>query len=487
MRHRKDLSQEAAAAKVAISVRSARRIEQDPTPPSERPRRRWRNRPDPFAAVWAGEIEPLLRNHGDLLGTTILSRLQQDHPGEYPDRLLRTLQRRMRDWRAVHGPEQEITFRQEHLPGRLGLSDFTDADELDVTVGGVRLRHLLYHYRLSFSGWEHVAVVEGGESFAALAAGLQDALWLAGGVPEEHRTDSLSAAFRNLARDEVEDLTRRYAELCAHYRMQPTRNNRGEAHENGSIESSHRHLKRALDQALLLRGTREFADRSAYDSFVIGVVAGRNARRAREFALERPALQPLPAGRSASWTEATVQVTSTSTFSLKGILYSVPSRLIGHQLRVRLHADRLECFLGTSLVAGMPRGRKPQGGGHVRVIDYRHLIGGLKRKPGALKRFAMRDELFPRPAYRRAWEALDAALPSRQACRVMVGLLDLAARHACEADLARRLDTVLDAGLLPDLAQLTAALAPEPDAPPRVAVVLPTAASYDALLTGGRP
>lgn len=487
MKHRKELGQEAAAAKVAISVRSARRIERDPTPPSERPRRRWRNRPDPFAAVWAGEVEPLLEQHPDLLGTTILSRLQQDHPGEYPDKLLRTLQRRMRTWRATHGPEQEIIFRQEHLPGRLGLSDFTCADELEVTIGSARLPHRLYHFRLSFSGWEHVALVAGGESFAALAAGLQDALWLAGGVPEEHRTDSLSAAFRNLAKDEVEDLTRRYAQLCAHYGMDPTRNNRGEAHENGSVEASHRHLKRALDQALLLRGSRAFADRPAYEAFVTSVVAARNARRAREFAIERPALRPLPAGRTASWTEATVQVTSTSTFSLKGILYSVPSRLIGHQLRVRLHADRLECFLGTSLVADLPRGRKPRGGGHVRVIDYRHLIGGLKRKPSALKRFALRDDLFPRPAYRRAWEALDAALPPRKACRVMVALLDLAARHACESELARRLDAMLDTGKLPDIEQLTAVLAPTPDAPPSVAVVLPAAASYDALLAGGRP
>src|ERR1700720_2366017 len=142
--------------------------------------------------------------------------------------------------RALNGAEQDVIFRQEHPPGRVGLSDFTDMGDHGVSIAGVPLDHRLYHFRLAFSGWEHAHVVLGGESFVALAEGLQNALWALGRAPLQHRSDSLSAAFRNLDVDTRQDQTRRYEALCAHYRMEPTRNNRGLAHENGSIESPHR-------------------------------------------------------------------------------------------------------------------------------------------------------------------------------------------------------------------------------------------------------
>ena len=204
----------------------------------------------------------------------------------------------MRAWRALAGPEQDVIFRQEHEPGRLGLSDFTDTSALGITIAGVALAHRLYHFRLAFSGFEHAHVVLGGESFVALAEGLQNALWALGGVPREHRSDSLSAAFRNLDRDAQEDLTRRYEELMRHYGMTPTRNNPGVAHENGSIESSHGHLKKALEDALLLRGSRDFDDLDAYRRFVDEVVGRRNANNRKRIELERPRLAPLPKRRT---------------------------------------------------------------------------------------------------------------------------------------------------------------------------------------------
>jgi transposase InsO family protein len=181
-----------------------------------------------------------------------------------------------------------VVFRQEHPPGQRGLSDFTDAGELGVTIAGVPLGHRLYHFCLAFSHWEFAHVVLGGESFVALAEGLQNALWSLGGAPLEHRSDSLSAAFRNLERDAAEDLTRRYEALCAHYGMTPTRNNPGVAHENGSIEAPHGHLKRALEQALLLRGSRNFARLEDYRRFVDEVVGRANASRRKLLEIERP-------------------------------------------------------------------------------------------------------------------------------------------------------------------------------------------------------
>ena len=208
---RRTHTQEAAAAKVGISIRSARRIEGAPVLPSQKPRRWWRSRPDPLAEVWESEIVPLLAANPDLLATTILQHLQDLHPGRFHG-VLRTLQRRVRQWRALSGPPKEIFFPQRHEPGRMALSDFTHAAELAVMIAGRPFDHRLYHFTLAFSGWEHAEVVEGGESFVALAHGLQNALWQAGGVPAEHRTDSLSAAFKNL--QDEDDFTARYDELC---------------------------------------------------------------------------------------------------------------------------------------------------------------------------------------------------------------------------------------------------------------------------------
>ena len=203
---------------------------------------------------------------------------------------------------------------------------------LGITIAGV---HRLYHFRLAYSGFEHAHVVLGGESFVALAEGLQNALWTLGGVPEQHRSDSLSAAFRNLDADAKEDLTRRYEALCAHYGMTPTRNNRGVAHENGSIESSHGHLKKALEDALLLRGSRHFDDLNAYRRFVDEVVGRRNANNRKRIELERSRLTPLPKQRTADYEEKLVTVTSSGGFILRRVFYTAPSRLIGHRLRVQ--------------------------------------------------------------------------------------------------------------------------------------------------------
>src|SRR6202049_4898959 len=211
-----------------------------------------------------------------------------------PANVRRTLERRVRDWRALHGAERDGMFRQVHEPGRLGLSDFTEMDSLGITVAGVALDHRLYHFRLACSGFEHAHVILGGESYVALAEGLQNALWALGGSPLEHRSDSLSAAFRNLNHEAREDLTRRYDALCAHYGMQPTRNNRGVAHENGAIESPHGHLKKAVRDALLMRGGGEFGDLIDYPRFIDEIVSRKNAHHARRIALERPALQLLP-------------------------------------------------------------------------------------------------------------------------------------------------------------------------------------------------
>jgi hypothetical protein len=248
-----------AAAKASFSTSTAYRLEKDPRLPSQRKAPRGRRRPDPLGDLFDAEVVPMLQTAPGIRAVAVFDEMLRRHP-ELGAGIRRTLERRVRGWRAVHGEEQEVVFRQVHEPGRLGLSDFTYMGEAGVTVASVPLDHRLYHFRLAYSGFEHAHVVLGGESFVALAEGLQNALWALGGAPREHRTDSLSAAFRNLDRAAQDDLTRRYDELCAHYRMTPSRNNRGVAHENGAIEGPHGHLKRAIEDALLMRASRDFDD-----------------------------------------------------------------------------------------------------------------------------------------------------------------------------------------------------------------------------------
>jgi len=477
---RKKKTQELAAAKAGISERSARRIDGLGTLPSQTPRRYWRSRADPFVDVWDTQIVPLLKNAPKLMAITLLRKLQDDHPERFPDGMLRTLQRHVRQWRAMEGPPKEVFFPQDHAPGHRGLSDFTAMGTLRITIGGTAFAHILYHFVLAFSRWEHVEVVEGGESFEALSKGLQNAVWQAGGTPQEHRTDSLSAAFKNLA--EEEDFTVRYTALLDHYAMAGTRNNRGVSHENGSVESSHRYLKEAIDQALLLRGHRDFDDRAAYEGFVREAVMRRNRRNAAAFAIERAHLQGLPVRRTTDFVEEEARVTRCGTFTVRAILYSAPSRLIGHRLKVRLYSDRLDCYLSGTLVLTLARGTRSPLNGRGRMIDYRHFIDALKRKPQAFKGLVFRDALFPREAYRRIWEQLDRRLTQRQACQTIVALLEMAALDGIEGLLAQRLDGLLVAGELPDVKRLREEFAPRKIDVPHVTVEIPPASGYDALL-----
>ena len=469
-----------ASAKAGISRASGFRVDADPRLPSQKKAPRERRRPDPLAAIFEAEVVPILKASPGIRKIGVLAEMRRRHPELNPN-IRRTLERRITEWRAQHGPEQDVIFRQEHEPGRMGLSDFTDTSALAITVAGIVLEHRLYHFRLAFSGFAHAHVVLGGESFVALAEGLQNALWALGGVPREHRSDSLSAAFRNLDKAAADDLTQRYEGLMAHYGMTPSRNNPGVAHENGSIESPHGHLKNALKDELLLRGSRDFDDLDAYRAFVDLIIGRQNAHNRRRIELEMPALDKLPKRRTADFEDKTVTVTRSGGFMLNRVFYTAPSRLIGHRLRVRLYDDRLECFLGSTAMMTVRRGQpvSDSKGGH--VVDYRHVIHALRKKPMALLNLVYRDQLFPRPAYRHAFEALLASLGDRRACKITVELLALAHDRACEAELAEALDADIDAGRLPDLPFLRAYFGPDAASVPLIDVEVVPLSAYDEL------
>jgi hypothetical protein len=415
------MSLRAAALKSGMDEKSARKYRREARMPSELSERHWwRTRPDPFSDVWANVEEQLKANPG-LQAKTLFAWLQGQHPGRFQDGQLRTFQRGVRRWRATQGPEKEVYFSQVHEPGRLSASDFTDMTSLGVTIAGQVFTHLVYHFVLTYSNWEWASVCYS-ESFESLSDGLQHALWELGGTPARHRTDRLSAAVNNLS--ESQEFTARYRGLMDHYGMTQERIQARQAHENGDVESSHGHFKEAVDQALMLRGSREFASQAAYGKFLEELLRQRNAGRQSRLQDEREVLRPLPVRRYECWRRVRTRVGFGSTLKVDRNTYSVPSRLIGEVVEVQIRTEELEVWFGGVLTERLPRLR---GRGQER-INYRHVIGWLVRKPGAFERYRYRDELFPTSRFRMAYDALEEQASDR-AVHEYLAILELAARE----------------------------------------------------------
>lgn len=472
--------QETAAACAAISERSGRRIEKGERQsiPGER---HWRTREDPLEAIWENELVPLLETEPQLTGLTLWEYLEDQHAGQFPYRVLRTLQRRVKHWKATEGPGKTVIFRQSVPPGQQGLSDFSHPNT-DITIQGEVFAHLLYQFRFAYSGWRYVQIILGGESYSALADGLQSALFRAGGSPIEHRTDSLSAAFNNSV--EEQKLTQSYEALCTHYNLQATRNNRGVSHENGAIECAHGSFKRRLDQALKLRGSCNFAAIKDYQAFLDTVTGRLNKRCQSRFKDEQLALQALPDERFMDYSELSLKVTRSSTLEVKRVLYTVPSRLIGENVRVHVYHDRLAFFVGQTLTSTLARVYPKAGQDRGRCIDYRHIIHSLSAKPQAFRFLQFRDELLPTETYRKLWLHCDQQFESREACKWIVGVLRIAKDYNCEEQLGNGLLAGIDSNRpLPSLKALQDRYLghkPVPSIPERQQDL----AGYDGLLQG---
>lgn len=442
------LKQADAASIAEISDRSGQRIEAGTHQPNRGRVRDWRTSADPLAGVWEEELEPMLRREPRLQPMTLFEHLQERYPGQYPQ-VLRTVQRRVRTWKALYGDAPEVMFELRHEPGVMGISDFTELKGVTITIDGQPFEHLLYHYRLAYSGWSYAQVIQGGESFIALSEGLQNALFASGGAPQEHRTDSLSAAYRNTGGAGRKPLTRLYDDLCHHYRLRPTRNNTGIAHENGAIESPHGHLKNRITQALYLRGSTDFASVADYQAFIATMVAKLNHQHQAKFEAEQTHLQPLPKHRVADYEVLTARVSSRSTIEVRCILYTVPSRLIGRQLELHLYHDRLEGYLEGQWVVELPRIRvTAKDKRRARCINYRHVIEGLRRKPRAFLYCTWQLDLLPNDHYRSLWTQLKVGFDADSAAVLMVEALYLAATQDKEPAVANYLEAQLAAGTL---------------------------------------
>jgi hypothetical protein len=475
-------SQEAAAAAAGMSVRTARKWSSaGGLPSASKAPRSWRTREDPFEGVWDEEIVPLLERDEErvLQATTLIDLLEGRHPGRFTPGQVRTLQRRMRDWRAVHGADREVYFEQVHPPGREAQLDFTHATELGVRIGGEVFEHLLFEWVLSFSGWRYVCLAYG-ETFEALVDGLQGALWELGGVPEIARSDNLSAATHELKRSGGRALNERFAAVLAHYGLRSTRIHPGRSHENGVAEQAHHRLKSALAQALVIRGSRDFDSVAAYEVFVQEVVERLNRPRLARLAEERPHLRPLPSSRVPAYTVYRMTVRKWSTVRVSKKTYSVPSRLRGHEVEVRQYANEVEVLYQGTVVERMPRLR----GGRDHRIDYRHIIWSLVRKPGAFARYRYREELFPTPVFREAYDAL-VRFRGERADVDYVRTLHLAA-STLECTVEQALRELLAERMPFDYATVRERAVPaKPEVPQLATPELPDLRVFDALLAEG--
>jgi len=466
-----------AASKAGMDEKTARKYQRLSRLPSElQEDRTWRTREDPFSGVWE-ELEEKLDLNPGLEAKVLFEDLQRRYPGRFMDGQLRTLQRRVKRWRAESGPPREVFFPQVYEPGELCQGDFTHISSMGVTICGQRFDHLIYHFVLPYSNWE-TGTICFSESFESLSEGLQNALWALGGVPKAHRTDRLSTAVHKAGHPE--EFTRRYDSLLRHYSLEGRKIQASSPHENGDVEQSHYRFKRALDQALMMRGSRDFDSRGDYGLFLSKLFSQLNSGRRERLMEEHKVLGSLPLRRLESCKRLRVRVGPSSTIRVNHNTYSVNSRLIGERVDVRLYVEHLDVHYAQRLVERIPRLR---GEGKHR-IEYRHIIDWLVRKPGAFENYRYRQDLFPTSRFRMAYDSLKRRHSAQRASKTYLKILYLAA-HESETAVDDALRLLIDSGEPVTAEAVEAQLrSGEPVAPAtEVAIDEVTLIDYDELLS----
>ena len=482
MREReKGRTQEQAAASANLrSRKTAAKYEKLGQLPSEVAQpRRYRTRRDAFAGDWP-TLEQMLEQAPTLEAKALFEWLCEQSPGRYQPGQLRTFQRRVATWRALH-QAQEAILEQVHRPGEVMQTDGTWLNRLGVTIQAAPFEHLLVHSVLPYSNWEWGRIAQS-ESLAALHLGLRSALVKLGCVPTYHQTDNSSAATywpgAKTEANHTREYTDGYLELLDHYGLQPRTTHLNSPQEDGDVESSHGGLKRAIEQHLLLRGSRDFEGVAAYEGFLWEVMERRNRSRHGRLAEELAVMRPLTATALPSSSQVRVRVTRGSLIRVHKKVYSVPTSLIGCWVTVRIQEWHLDVYYQSHLVETLPRLM----GGKQHRVNYRHVIDSLLRKPGGFRDYRYRDDLFPSLVFRQAWERLNQWQSPRKADLAYLRILRLAAR-TMESDVAWALSQLLATAGRWDDTDVERLLEPEPMAVPSLTCGEVELAQYDRLLT----
>jgi len=470
MKNMNIFTQEQAADKAAMNVKTARRYLKNKKLPSELKRSHdWQNKPDIFADVWQ-EIKNLISNAPGLQAKTIFIYLQNKYNGRFKEGHLRTLQRRFKTWRALEGKNKSVIFCQNHIPGIQSQSDYTNMNDLMITIDGQHFKHLLFHFVLVFSRWEAVSICYE-ESFESLSEGYEYAVWLLGKIAPDHRTDNLTAATKKFGSSRA--FTEKWLKVMNHYGVTPSRNNPGESQENGSVEKSNDLFKIAVDQLLMLRGSRDFKNLAEYEEFLQQVQSSRNSSRKEELALEILKLKELPNDKWSTPKIFPVRVSPSSTIQIDSIPYSVPSRLISFTLMAHIFYNKIKLYYGQKCLQEMPKSQGADG------INYRHIIDSLIRKPGAFANYQYRESLFPRLCFRQAYDDLISNSKSR-GVKQYLEILQLAKMHG-EQQVAAGLELLFEQKITP-IPEKIKLLLDLPVAVPCIKIEQPQLAAYDQLL-----
>jgi hypothetical protein len=423
MRNKQDYQYQAADAAGMSSKTAGKYLQSGKLPSQCRVEHTWPTRQDPFAEDWDFVKRLLQDTQAALEAKTLLAYLQRAYPGKYHDGQLRTLQRHIKAWKALYGPAKEVFFSQHYDPGQWSCSDFTSMNKLAITIAQQPFDHLFYHFVLCYSNWQAGRICFS-ESFESLSLGLQDALWKLGGVPAYHRTDNLTSAVHKVGHPDI--FTRKYRGLADHYGFESSKTNPASPHENGDVEKSNDLFKKAVDQSLILRGSRDFDTVEAYEKFLQKIIDRMNQNVHKRFAEEIDVLKQLPNLRYDDYETRTCKVGRGGTFRLLHNTYSAHSRLVGETVTVRVYADQLEIWYAQRQIETLPRLRGENG----HCINYRHLIDRLVRKPGAFENYCYKDDLFPTSQFRIAYDILRDAYSIRQANKEYLKILELAAKES---------------------------------------------------------
>ena len=412
-----------AADAAGISSKTARKYLKNGKLPSQcKVEHTWPTRQDPFADDWAFIEQTLIETQATLEAKTIFEYLQRAYPGKYHNGQLRTLQRRIKTWKALYGPAKEVFFSQHYYPGQWSCSDFTSMNKLNITIAQQPFEHLFYHFVLCYSNWQAGRICFS-ESFESLSLGVQDALWKLGGVPFYHRTDNLTSAVHKVGHPDI--FTDKYRGLASHYGFSSSKTNPASPHENGDVEKSNGLFKKAVDQALIIRGSRDFDTIEQYRQFLQKIIDRMNQNSHKRFAEELEVLKELPNLRYNDYEIRTCKVSRGGTIRLLHNTYSVHSRLVGETVKVRLYADKLEIWYAQRHIETLPRLRGENG----HHINYRHIIDQLVRKPGAFENYCYKEDLFPSSLFRIAYDMLRDSCSIRQANKEYLKILELAAKE----------------------------------------------------------
>ncbi len=469
----------AAAMKANMTPKTASKyIHSGELPSAQMIERDWRTREDPFEAIWP-EVKARLEKAPALQGKALFEWFCEQYPGVFQEGQLRTFQRKVRRWRATEGPSKEVYFPQVHEPGKRLSFDFTHMDALEITIGGAPFAHLLFHAVLTYSNWQWIRICHS-ESLLALRSGIQSAFLQLGHLPQEIWSDHSSAATHQIGADQPGDraFNERYLELTDHFGVTPKTIQVNAPHENGDVESANGALKSRVNQHLLLRGSRDFKDLDTYRLFLEQIVHKANQMRSDKLKEELATMRPLKERILHEYEEKPARVTSWSTVNINRKTYSVPSRLIGEKVKVRLYEDRAEVWFAGALQEQIPRtpGRSHQ-------INYRHIIDWLLRKPGAFCNYKYHEDLFPQLRFRKAYDELCNAWPQRKADIEYLRILKHAAYNS-ENDIFEALEMLHELALLPTLHHVEEFLPQRELTLPEMKAFEVSLTSYDQLIKG---